>query len=140
MIKADSTVIKETKYIAYFSLILSVLMQAVFLILNKWDYTVLLGNILSTALMISNFYFMGLAVQKAVSSGGEKEAKRIMKNSQSLRMFVMFIVVLAGAALPAFSTISIIIPLFFTRIAIAFRPLWKAEESAKEVTVDNESE
>ncbi len=134
MTKANSIVKKETKYIAYFSTILSMLMQSIFLLIGKWDYTVLLGNILSTALMIANFYFMGLSVQKAVDCGDEKEAKKIMKNSQSLRTFIMFVVVLLGAWLPIFSTIAIIIPLFFTRIAIAFRPLWKKEESTKEVS------
>ncbi len=134
MIKADSVVIKETKYIAFFSIILSVIMQVIFLLLGKWDLKVLLGNILSTALMIGNFYFMGLAVQKAVATGDEKESKKIMKNSQNLRTFVIFVVVLLGAWLPYFSTLAVIIPLFFTRIAIAFRPLWKNEESTKEVS------
>ena len=63
--KVDATVKKETKYIAYFSFILSVLIQAVFVLLKSWDYTVLLGNILSLLVAIMNFYFMGITVQKA---------------------------------------------------------------------------
>ena len=139
MVKADSVVRQETKYIAYFSVVLSVLMQAVFLLLGKWDLSVLLGNILSTALMVGNFYFLGLSVQKAVATGDEKESKKIMKNSQSLRTLVMFIVVMLGAWIPAFSTIAIIIPLFFTRIAIAFRPLWEKGINRRR-SLDNEAE
>ena len=41
MKKIDATVKKETLYIFAFSFVLSVLMQSVYLILNKWDYTVL---------------------------------------------------------------------------------------------------
>ena len=66
MPKADKTVIRETKYIACWIIILSVLMQGIFLIISKWNYTVLLGNFLSGAAMILNFFFMGLSVQKAV--------------------------------------------------------------------------
>lgn len=140
MLKADSAVRKETKYIICLTLIMSALMQAVFLVLGRWDYTVLLGNLLSSLLMIANFYFMGLSVQKALASGDEKDGRKIMKNSQSLRTLVIFIVVVIGVVSPVFSIIAVIIPLFFTRIAVALRPLWKDGQSAKEVSVENESE
>ena len=58
MKKIDPVVIKETKYIAYFVIILSIAMEAVFLILRKWDVTVLLGNILSASAAVLNFLFM----------------------------------------------------------------------------------
>ena len=124
MLKADKTVIKETKYIAVCVLILSALMQAVFLVLSRWDYQVLLGNLLTGSTMILNFFFMGLAVQKAVQCD-EKEARKIMQNSQTLRMLFITIVVIIGATVPCFSIIAVIIPLFFPRIGIMFRPLWK---------------
>lgn len=130
MPKADKTVIRETKYIACWIIILSVLMQGIFLIISKWNYTVLLGNILSGTAMVLNFYFMGLSVQKAVETD-EAEAKKIMRTSQTLRNFFVFAVVVLGVCAPCFSTITTIIPLFFTRIAVAFRPLF--DRKAKEV-------
>lgn len=130
MPKADKTVIRETKYIACWIIILSVLMQGIFLIISKWNYTVLLGNILSGAAMMLNFFFMGLSVQKAVETD-EAEAKKIMRTSQTLRNFFVFAVVVLGVCAPCFSTITTIIPLFFTRIAVAFRPLF--DRKAKEV-------
>ncbi len=133
MLKADKTVIKETKYIAVCVLILSALMQAVFLVLSRWDYQVLLGNLLTGSAMILNFFFMGLAVQKAVQCD-EKEARKIMQNSQTLRMLFITIVVIIGATVPCFSIIAVIIPFFFPRIGIMFRPLWKDKrESGQEV-------
>lgn len=122
MPKADKTVLKETKYIACWTIILSVLMQGIFLIISMWDYTVLLGNILSGGAMILNFFFMGLSVQKAVETD-DQEARKIMRTSQTLRNFFIFVVLVAGVCAPCFSTIAVIIPLFFTRIAIALRPL-----------------
>ena len=66
MAKVDKVVLKETKYIALWVIIFSLIMEAVFLIINKWDYTVLLGNLLSGAVGVLNFFLMGLGVQKEV--------------------------------------------------------------------------
>ena len=63
MIKLEKAVRRETGYIAIWVLILSALMQAVFLIFNKWDYTVLLGNLLSGSVSLLNFLLMGLTIQ-----------------------------------------------------------------------------
>ena len=60
---------KETGFILLGAVILSVIMELVFLFLGFWDYTVLLGNILSTAVCTLSFFLMGLTVQKAVGLG-----------------------------------------------------------------------
>lgn len=131
MPKIDKTVKNETAYIALWVLIFSVLMQAVFLILKKWEYTVLLGNMLSAALGIGNFLLMGLAVQSAVSKE-EKEAKDTLKVSQALRTLLLFVVLVIGVLLDCFNTWAVIIPLFFPRLAIAIRPLVKKEAETSE--------
>ena len=127
MIKADSTVRKETMYIAYFCVALSVLMQIVFLVIKKWDYTVLLGNVLSLLVSVLNFYFMGISVQKALTKE-QSDARKTMKASQSLRSFGIFIAVMIGVVLPYFNTVSVILPVFFPRVAVSFRPLFKEKE------------
>ena len=81
MSKVDKTVVKETKYIAFFVLTLSLLMQLIFFVLGKWNYTVLLGNILSGSVAVINFFLMGITVQKAVA----KEEKDAKKQSKFLR-------------------------------------------------------
>ena len=121
--KIDSAIIKETKYIAAFSLILSVLMQAVFLVTGYWDYTVILGNLLSVVFSVLNFFLMGLTVQKAVVKE-EKEAKNTMRISQVYRNLMMVVVCAVGIAVPVFNTWSVVIPVFFPRISIAFRHLF----------------
>ncbi len=132
MIKADSVVKKETKYIAYFSVVLSMLMQAVFLLLRKWNYTVILGNLLSLAIAILNFYFMGLSVQKAVDME-QNDAAKLMRASQGIRNLAVFVAAVIGVVLPYFNTVAVILPIFFPRAAVAFRPLVKEKEK-KEVT------
>ena len=122
MKKIDITVIKETKYIAGGVLILSALMQAVFLMIGKWDYTVLLGNLLGGGTAVLNFFLMGLTVQKAINKE-EKEARTTMKVSQLYRNLLMLGLLILGVVLPWFSTWTVIIPVAFPRIAIACRSL-----------------
>lgn len=123
LVKIDKTVIKETKYIASFVAIFSVLMQAVFLIASKWDYTVLLGNIYGAAMAVGNFFVMGLFVQKAVSHE-EKEAKQIIKNSQSLRFAALMLLTGIGVVIPIFNWITVVAPLVFPSFSIYLRPLF----------------
>lgn len=119
--KIDETVKRETGYVALWVLIFSAVLQAVFLILKKWDYTVLLGNLLSAAAVILNFFLMGLSIQKALEKD-EKEAKGLMKLSQTYRFLFLAAVVAVGALLPVFHLWAVVIPLVFPRIAVALRP------------------
>jgi len=98
-------------------------MQSVFLIIGKWDYTVLLGNLLGIIATILNFFLMGLTVQNALSKE-EKDAKNIMKLSQSGRLFMMFAFALIGYLVPVFNAIAVVVPFLFPRIAIMLRPLF----------------
>lgn len=123
MKKIDATVLKETKYIAAWVTILSVLMQAVFLIIGKWHYSVLLGNLWGALFTVLNFFLMGLTVQRAVQKE-EKEAKSMIKVSQLYRNFMILLMAIVGVVLPYFNTIAVIVPIFFPRIAIAFRPVF----------------
>lgn len=124
MKKIDSTVKKETCYILVWVLILSAVMQAVFLILHKWDYTVLLGNLLSAAAVTLNFFFMGITVQNAVEKD-EKDAKNTMKVSQSLRTLALFVIIVVGVVALWFNTWACVIPLFFPRVGMLFRTKFK---------------
>ena len=121
MKKVGDVVIRETKYIAAWVIILSVVMEAVFLVLRYWNYKVLLGNLLSGIFAVANFFFMGIAVEKAVAKE-EKEATGVMKASQALRTFMLFAVAALGVSF--FNPVASIIPLFFPRIAITFRPFF----------------
>ena len=140
MPKAEKIVLEETRNIAGWTIIFSVIMQIIFIFCGFWNYKVFLGNVLSSSLMIFNFYLMGISVQKAVASGDEKEARKIMKLSHSLRTFLIFVVVVIGVVLPFFSTAATIIPLFFTRIAVTANSIVKNKKKAKEVSSQNESQ
>ena len=130
MFAADPVVKKETKFIAVWVLILSCILQAVFLVIGKWDYTVLLGNLLSGTAAVVNFLLMGLTVvktlekQKEDDDGDFKEARQFAKMSQTARNAMIVIVGVLGPALPCFNIFSTLIPLFFPRIAAWIRMLF----------------
>ncbi len=122
MAKIDPIVKKETGYIALFVIILSMAMEAVFLVIGKWDLKVLFGNLLGGGTAILNFFLMGLTLQAAVGKDQKDAAARI-KFSQTYRMLMLFAVAGAGVLAPIFNMVATIVPLFFPRIAIALRPL-----------------
>ncbi len=130
MTKIDDTVRRETVYIAVWVLILSAIMQAVFLVAGKWDLSVLIGNILAAICAVLNFLLMGITVQKAVEKE-QKDAAQMMKFSQTSRIFMQFAFAAVGVLF--FNPIASLLPLFFPRIAITFRPfLGKKDEKKAE--------
>ena len=121
IIKIEKTVLKETRFVALWILIFSAFMEAVFLIINAWDYRVLLGNLLSGIIGVVNFLLLGITVQKAVNSGDEGEARRLMKSSQSIRLVMIFAVAVIGATVPVFNLWATLIPLLFPRLSMIIR-------------------
>lgn len=132
MKKIDSTVLKETGFVVLITLILSLLMQSIFLIIGKWHYTVLLGNLLGGTCAVGNFFLMGLTVQSAL--GLEiKEAKNRMKLSQTLRTLLMFIIAVIGYTIPIFNILAVIIPYLFPRVAVSIRAISVKKQGRGEI-------
>lgn len=121
--KIDRTIIRETTYIAISVLILSVIMELVFILIKRWDYTVILGNLLGAAEAVLNFFLMGMMVQEALGKD-EKAAQNTVRLSQLLRMMMLFVTTAIGAIAPCFNIIAALLPLLFPRLAIIFRPLF----------------
>lgn len=128
--KIDSTVKRETGYIALSAIALSLLMELVFIVIGQWSYKVLLGNILGAGVAVLNFFLMGLTVQNAVLLE-EKEARDKMKLSMTLRSFLLMLTAVLGVVVPVFNAPATIIPLFFVRIAIALRPVFIKDKDEK---------
>ncbi|MBE7057449.1 MAG: hypothetical protein E7388_08445 [Ruminococcaceae bacterium] len=120
MKKVDPTVIKETLYVLGFSLIMSALMQIVFLLVGRWDFTVLFGNLLGIVASVGNFFLMGLTIQSALEKE-EKDAKNQMKLSQSMRLLMLFVIAVVGYMVPVFNTIAVVVPYLFPRVCVMIR-------------------
>lgn len=135
MKKIDPTIIKETLYVLVCVVILSAVMQSVFLIIHKWDYTVLLGNLLTGFAVTLNFFLMGLGVQKSLGKE-EKEAKKVIRLSQIYRYLLLIVVLVIGVVFSCFNNWTVFIPVIFPRIAIAIRPLFNKKSDKAQQTTD----
>lgn len=123
MIKPQKAVIDNTKYIATFTVILSLIMQAVFFFLKKWDYTVLTGNILGGGAAILNFFVMAMFVQKAVDKE-QRDAQNLLRLSQTVRYLFLIIVAVIGISLPVFNSITTVVPFLFAQFAVTLYPIF----------------
>ena len=118
----DPVVLKETRFIAAVVLILSGLMQIVFLVLGKWDYTVLLGTLWGMLLAVGNFFLMARTVEKAVSLNPE-DVKKKVRTSLQLRLAGLVLGCVIGGLVPFMNTFAVLVPQFFPRIGVAVRGL-----------------
>lgn len=121
--KVDKTIKQESLYLLVGVIILSAIMEAVFLICSTFDYTVILGNLLGGGFAVLNFFLMGLTLQKSLVDDDSQMAKNRVKMSQSLRFLMLVCVAILGGILPCFNLIAVIVPFFFPRIVLTIRGL-----------------
>ena len=118
----DPAVKKETGYIALWVVLLSLIMEAVFLIIGKWDLSVLFGNLGGAAVAVGSFFLLAVTVSKAVASGKPEQASQRVKASAGLRLIGAggICALLIGVAHT--NVYATVIPLLFPRIGLMFRP------------------
>lgn len=114
--KISPAIKKETGHIAVGVLIGDVIMLAVFLLLKRLDYTVVLGALLGSAAAILNFFVMGIVCQKAMDD--PDRAQLIVRQSYSRRMLAMVVVMIIGFALPCFHVVAVVVPFLLPSITI----------------------
>ena len=114
--KISPAIKKETGHIALGVLIGDVVMLAVFLLLKRMDYTVILGALLGSAAAVLNFLFMGLDCQKAMND--PDRAQLIVRRSYSRRMLGMVIVMIIGFSAPCFHVVAVVLPFLMPSITI----------------------
>ena len=119
----DPAVKKETGYISVWVLLLSLIMEAVFLVIRQWDLSVLWGNIGGAVLAVGNFFLLALVVSKAISGGKPDQAATRVKATAAMRLLGMG--GLAALLIGVFKTnvYATLIPLLFPRIGLLFRPM-----------------
>lgn len=127
--KIDPTVKRMTIYIAVCALVLSVLMEAVYLVIGAWNFEVLWGNLLGAFVAVLNFFLMGLTIQRSLTLAPD-DAKKFMHVSQSLRMLMIVVVCIICAVLLMPDLLAMLLPLFFPRVGTM---LWPKLEKRLEV-------
>lgn len=146
MLKLQPAVKQDTLRIAAGTACLACVMMLVFLMIGRFDLTVLLGTLLGSATAVGNFFFMALTIQKAVESmkdapapapqepadpddpDGEpadappsalsQAARQRVQLSYSLRMLAIIAVGIIALTVDVFHPIATLLPLLFPRIVI----------------------
>ena len=132
----DPAVRRETGYIAAWVVLLSLIMEAVFLILRKWDLNVLFGNLGGAAVSVGNFFLMALiatrAMNRGVESGKPEEAAARVKATAMVRLIGCVLVCVVLIAVFKTNVYATLIPMLFPRIGIVFWPRFSKNRGAEQ--------
>ena len=121
--KPQQSIVKETKRIAVGTVIMLVVMLAVYAVLGKFTVGVLLGGLLGSAYAIFNFFMLGMTLQKAASMTDQQMAHMKVRSSYSTRMIGMLILAVVAFALPVLEGIPCLIALLITSAPIFVLPV-----------------
>ena len=116
--KPQQSIVKETKRIGVGTVIMLVVMLAVYAVLGKFTVGMLLGGLLGSAYAIFNFFLLGMTLQKAASMTDQQMAHMKVRSSYSTRMIGMLILAVVAFALPFVEGIPCLIALLFPRATI----------------------
>lgn len=116
--KPQQSIVKETKRIAVGTVIMLIVMLAVYAVLGKFTVGVLLGGLLGSVYAIFNFFMLGMTLQKAASMTDQQMAHMKVRSSYSTRMIGMLVLAVVAFALPFVEGIPCLIALLFPRATI----------------------
>lgn len=116
--------------------VLGVVMDIVFLLIGRFDTTVLWGTLLGVACASLNFCFLAYAVAKSLGKG--KSAVGYMGGSYILRLFFIGAVVVFAIKSTYFNYIATAIPLLFPRVIITvIQGIMKSKNKSEAKEDDN---
>ena len=105
--------------------VLVTLMSLVFVALNRFDITVVIGGISGIILALANFFFLAVSVDSAADSAAAqdvKAGKNKIRSSYMTRMIVVFGILIILAKTGWANPIALVVPFF------AVRPLITVDE------------
>lgn len=121
-------VANQFKEISVINVVLTAIENIVFLVLGKWDYTVLIGSLWGLIMTSAFFYLITVSVPKALRYEDVEMAQKAVKVSQMERMLVLGVGIVVALKFDFINAIAAIIPLLFTRISIGIYNLRRREE------------
>ena len=113
-------VLKQTGLIAIGQAVGTAVMIGVFLLLRKFDMTVVWGALIGNLLAIGNFFFMALIATLAADRAEKQDVaggQKLMKASYPLRLLVMAgVLVLCALKKEWFNVLALVLPLAFVHL------------------------
>ena len=117
--KIAPAVKKETGHIALGTAIGVVLILIGFFVFKQFNSGVLVSAIIGGVVAVSNFFILGLTVQKIANGESEERGRKWMQFSYNMRMLVMVIWLIVALAVPFFNWVAALLPLLMPRLTIA---------------------
>ena len=118
MTESRKLVLKETALIAIGEAICVALMCIVYVLLGKFNISVVLGGLVGLLVATGNFFALAvvatLASDKA-EAGDPMSGQKLMKSSYPIRLLVMAGVLILCAKSGFFDVIALVVPLLFIR-------------------------
>lgn len=111
-------VLAQTGIIAIGQAVGVAVMLGVFALLNRFDYTVVLGGLIGAAVATLNFFFMAVSLTMAADRAADQDVKGgkgMVKSSYAIRTIVMFAVLFACAKSGHFQVIALVVPLLLVQ-------------------------
>ena len=120
--------IRETLYILIGVAILTALMFGIYVLLGRFDLSVLLGGIVGAALSVGNFFFMAVAATLAADKAEKQDVvggTNLMRASYPVRILVLGGVLLLCGFSGYFDLIALVLPLAFVRPVITLSAFFR---------------
>ncbi|MGN1410854.1 MAG: ATP synthase subunit I [Eubacteriales bacterium] len=136
--KFDPEVKKEIKFMALGCALCSAAVMLVFVIIGKFDLSVLFGALVGYVLAVGNFILMSYGVVKALETGDEASAKLKMRSSYIWRTIVMLAVMALAIAFEAVHWVPVVVSVFYPRILITARGIFNNIRARKNPPPDYE--
>jgi len=119
--KLDPVVKKENLYMLLGSAVCTIIVQLVFWTVGRYDMTVLWGGLWGFFITSLNFFIMSIALQKAMATGDEQQAKMKLQASYTGRMLLLVALMVVGIVVPFMHWAPVLISVFFPRVVITVR-------------------
>lgn len=118
MSKIAPAVKKETAHIAIGTAVGVGIMLVVFAVLHRFDAGVLVSALIGGALAVTNFFMLGLTVQKISDGQSEDRARKWMQFSYNMRMLVMVVWLIVAITVPFLNWVAAAVPMLMPRLTI----------------------
>lgn len=115
--------------------VLIAFMSLVFVALEKFDVTIVIGGIASSILALANFFFLAIAADSAADSAvaqDVKAGKNKIHNSYMTRTVVIFVILLILAKTGWANPIALVAPFFVVRPLITVDEFFSKPKEQKE--------
>ncbi len=122
---------KEVGIVAVAEIIVISILLALFASFGAFDYTAVLGALLSAFGNLICVFTLCLSVDNAINAEDVAKGQRSIVISKYIRLAIMAVVLIIGLKLPYFNNIALIPPLLVTRPALSLHAMIFSKEGKK---------